>query len=147
MLHLYNEGIIPKILGEEKNEKLKNYYQECSSAIEEFQKKMDQYELTNAFNRVQILLNSSNKLISDLTPWKLAKKGDRTLLCATLNYLSNGIKIIAFLLNFIIPKTSEMIYEVFNLELKNLNWDNLLNFNSLNNIKTKALDKHLYKSL
>ena len=65
MLHLYNDGIIPKF---ERNEKLENYYQECKFSVEEFQKKMDQYELTNAFFCIQNLLNSSNKLITDLAP-------------------------------------------------------------------------------
>jgi len=65
MLHLYNEGIIPEF---KKNEKLEKYYLDCKLSVEEFQKKMDQYELVNAFSHIQNLLDSSNKLINDLVP-------------------------------------------------------------------------------
>src|SRR5271154_4665748 len=95
MLHLYNQGVVPEIseYPSELNEKLKNYSQQCDLVVEEFQKKMDRYELTEAFSQTQTLLENSNKLISDLTPWKLFKKGDRELLNSTHNYLVNGIKI------------------------------------------------------
>jgi len=118
MLHLYNNGIIPKF---EKNEKLTNYYQKCKLSVEEFQKKMDQYELTNAFSHVQSLLNASNKLITVLAPWELAQEGKINLLHSTLNSLANGIKILAFLLNSIMPETSEAIFKVFNIEKEILN--------------------------
>ena len=74
---------------------------------------MNQYELTSAFSQIQNLLTESNKLISDLAPWELAKKGNTSLVNYTLNYLANGIKIIAFLLNPIIPETSQKIFAIF----------------------------------
>jgi methionyl-tRNA synthetase len=123
MLHLYNGGVVPEIpeYPLELNEKLKNYYQQCDLAVKEFQKKMNRYELTEAFSQIQNLLEASNKLISDLTPWKLFEKGDTALLNSTLNYLVNGIKIAAFLLNPIIPETSQQILGKFNLEYHQLN--------------------------
>lgn len=154
MLILYNEGIIPaneKLTQENikivKKEKLENYYHKCESTVKDFQKKMDKYELTNAFWEIENLLNESNKLIAELTPWELAKKGEKLLLNWTLNYLSNGIKIVAFLLNCIIPETSEKIWKTFNIDNEKLNWDNLLDFNFLNSIKIKTLGKHLYEPL
>ena len=144
MIYLYNNGIIPEF---EKNEKLENYHHECELTVEEFQKKMDQYELTNAFFHIQNLLVSSNKLITDLAPWELAKKGEITLLHSTLNYLSNGIKIIAFLLNCIMPETSEKILETFNIDSGKINWDNCLDFNFLNGVKIKKLERHLYEAI
>src|SRR3954471_14633632 len=108
MLHLYNEGIVPEIKPDNsKNEKLEEYQKKCKLVVKEFQTKMNQYQLTNAFSQIQNLLNESNKLISDLAPWELAKKGDISLLHYTLNYLVNGIKILAFLLSSISPKTSQ----------------------------------------
>jgi methionyl-tRNA synthetase len=67
MLCLYNQDVIP-VARETKNEKLKNYYQQCDLAVKEFQKKMDRYELTEAFLQIQTLLGFSNKLISDSAP-------------------------------------------------------------------------------
>jgi methionyl-tRNA synthetase len=68
MLHLYNNGIIPKITEKIDNERLGIYYHKCDLTVKEFQKKMDQYELTNAFSQIENLLNESNKLIQDLAP-------------------------------------------------------------------------------
>src|SRR5436190_9567329 len=55
MLILYNRGVIPEA-GETKNEKLNSYYQRCNLVVKEFQKKMNRYELTEAFSQIQILL-------------------------------------------------------------------------------------------
>jgi len=147
MLYLYNQGAIPELKGKIENEKLKNYYHKCDFAVEEFQKRMDRYELTNAFSQIQLLLSESNKLIPDLAPWELAKKGDINLLHSTLNYLANGIKIIAFLLNSITPETSKMVFQTFNINQEKLNWDNLLDFSFLNKVRVKKLAKHLYTAL
>jgi len=147
MLHLYNNGIIPEINEDFNNEKIKKYYDESSLTIKFFQEKMDKYELTNAFSQIQFLLIKSNKLIQESSPWELAKKGDDLLLNLTLNHLCNRIKIIAFLLNCIIPDTSKKILETFNIKLEELNWDNLLDFSVLNRIKVKLLEKHLYEPI
>ncbi|CAJ0826510.1 11662_t:CDS:10 [Entrophospora sp. SA101] len=136
MLVLYNNGIVPKFTKENKNEKLENYYQKCSLSVREFQEKMNQYKLTKAFEQIQLLINE-----------KLAKKGDIVLLQATLNYLSNGIKIIAFLLNCFIPETSEKIFQIFNFSPEELNDNNLLEFAYLNEFKVNSLTKHLYTAL
>jgi methionyl-tRNA synthetase len=108
---------------------------------------MNQYRLTNAFFHIQNLLDSSNKLIADLAPWELAKKGDIVLLHPTLNFLCNGIKILSFLLNCIIPETSQKIYKVFNVDQKKLDWSNCLDFSSLSNVKVEKLNRHLYESI
>ncbi|CAI2162594.1 17848_t:CDS:2, partial [Funneliformis geosporum] len=68
MLQLYREGIIPSLEKEPKNEKLTEYKKKCEFTVKEFQKKMDQYELTNAFSQIKTLLDETNKLISDLAP-------------------------------------------------------------------------------
>jgi len=68
MLQLYREGIIPLLEKELKNEKLEEYKKKCEFIVKEFQEKMNNYELTNAFSQIQTLLDETNKLISDLAP-------------------------------------------------------------------------------
>ena len=68
MLQLYREGVIPPLEKELKKEKLEEYKKKCEFVIKEFQEKMDNYELTNAFSQIQVLLDETNKLISDLAP-------------------------------------------------------------------------------
>ncbi|CFW93196.1 Methionine--tRNA ligase [endosymbiont DhMRE of Dentiscutata heterogama] len=163
MIHLYNGGIVPENnyswkkeqpKEETERKRLEEYQKKCNLAVAEFQKKMNQYELTEAFSQIQNLLNESNKLISDLAPWELAKKGDILLLNLTLNYLTNGIKIASFLLAPLAPETSKKILEIFNINHQQLNWDNCLDFASVNGIKVKLLEtkgsakqKHLYEPL
>lgn len=153
MIHLYNKGIIPntndnfsKELSEKetKFEKLEEYKKKCELAVKEFQEKMKQYELTKAFSQIQNLLDESNKLISELAPWELFKKDEINILNYTLNYLSNGIKIIAFLINSIAPTTSKNILETFNINDATINWDNCLSFEILNGLEIKVLEKHLF---
>lgn len=145
MIFLYNNGVIPPFSLVVKNEKLENYYLKCKFTLKEFQKKMDNYEITEAFSQIQTFLDTSNKLIQDLSPWELAKKNNNLLLNQALNYLVNGIKIIAFLLNCFAPETSKAIFETFNINEAKLNWNNCLNFNFLDENEVKLLKEHLYK--
>ena len=108
---------------------------------------MNEYKLTEAFWQIEHLIKESNKLIIDLAPWELAKKNEIHLLLSTLNYITNGIKVIAFLLKPFIPETSLNILEAFNIEHTQLNWDNLHDFSFLNHKETKPLNKHLYPNL
>ncbi|CAG8640065.1 2124_t:CDS:2 [Racocetra fulgida] len=138
MLQLYNERIIPEFNGSVNNQELNNYYYYCDFSYQEFRKKMDNYELTKAFQQVQELINESNKLITTLAPWQLYQDKNVNLLHPTLNYLVNGIKIISFLLAFFLPETSDNIYQIFNWEKEKITWDNLLDFNRIIRIRGLA---------
>jgi methionyl-tRNA synthetase len=84
----------------------------------------------------------SNKLIQKLEPWQLFKEKRIELLNITLNYLTNGIKVITFLLNPIAPESSQIIFEYLNLEYKECNWKNIQDFDQVK--KTKTLEKPLF---
>ena len=77
---------------------------------------MSNYDLTRAFKEVQNLVEKTNKLITILTPWNLYKNQQDFLLKQALNYLANGLKIIAFSLSFFLPRTSKFIYKSLNIE-------------------------------
>jgi len=142
MVHLYNGGIIPEF---NSDKSLENYHHECLYLVKEFQVKMDKYKLTDAFCQIKNFLDSSNKMISDLVPWKLFQEKKYIFLNQVLNHLVNRIKIISFLLNSIIPNTSKEIYKVFNINSDEINWDNCLNFSFLSKVKIKKVEKHLYE--
>jgi methionyl-tRNA synthetase len=67
MLELYCDNIIPEFEKSE-NVKLSEYYQNCFSAVKEYQNLMDSYQLTKAFWEIQKLLDLSNKIIHELEP-------------------------------------------------------------------------------
>jgi methionyl-tRNA synthetase len=121
MIELYNDSFVPEFTTKTEDPYLKEYYQTCLLIVEEYQKLMDNYQLTAAFQKIQTLLNLSNKLIQKLEPWKLFKEKKKESLNTTLNYLINGIKIIAFLLSPITPKSSQIIFDYLNLENKDCN--------------------------
>lgn len=144
MIELYNNGTV-LTFKETENFYLKEYYQTLLSTINEYQKLMDNYQLTASFQKIQILLDLSNKLIQKLEPWELFKKKKIDLLNATLNYLINGIKIIAFLLNPTSPESSQVIFEHLNLKPEVCDWENIQDFNQVKKIKT--LESPLFASL
>ncbi|WNE41221.1 MAG: Methionine--tRNA ligase [Mycoplasmataceae bacterium] len=153
MIHLYNKGVISAVnfkdisgnlSKKELSQKLEEYKKKCELSVREFQDKMNGYEFTKAFSQIQNLLNESNKLITELTPWELFKKGEIDLLNYALNYLANGIKIIAFSLNCIAPETSKKILETFIINDKMIDWSNCLDFKFLNGFEVKVLEKHLF---
>src|SRR3954468_6258638 len=67
MVELYNKGIVPAF-EEVENLCLKEYHQTLLSTINEYQKLMDNYQLTAAFQKTKNLLDLSNKLIQKLEP-------------------------------------------------------------------------------
>src|SRR4051812_47618179 len=67
MIELYNNGIV-LAFKETENFYLKEYYQTLLSTINEHQRLMDNYRLTTAFQKIQTLLDLSNKLIQKLEP-------------------------------------------------------------------------------
>jgi len=67
MLELYNNSVIPKFKTSE-NIELNEYYQNCLLTIKEYQKKFDNYQLTQAYQEIIHLLDSSNKLIQKIEP-------------------------------------------------------------------------------
>ncbi|KLL04027.1 MAG: methionyl-tRNA synthetase [Mycoplasmataceae bacterium CE_OT135] len=143
MVELYNDGIVPTF-AETENIHLKNYYQICLTIIKDYQQKMNNYQLTGAFQEIEKLLNASNKLIQKLEPWNLFKKKETELLNLTLNYLVNGARIIAFLLTPIAPDSSQIIFEYLNLKCSDWNWENVKDFKKTTKEKIKPLKKPLF---
>ena len=67
MIELYNNGTV-LTFKETENFFLKEYYQTLLSTINEYQKLMDNYQLTAGFQKTRVLLDLSNKLIQKLEP-------------------------------------------------------------------------------
>ena len=63
------------------------------------------------------------------------------------NYLTNGIKIIIFLLTPIAPESSQIIFEYLNLEYSDFNWENVKDFKPIVGKKIKPLKNSLFAPL
>jgi methionyl-tRNA synthetase len=99
---------------------------------------MNDYELTKGFQQIQELIKKSNKLIDNLTPWKLWKENENLVLQQILSYLANGVKIIAFLLDCFLPETSTKICQSLNIKKNKSTWKKILDFSQLNDRKISA---------
>ncbi len=115
-----------------------------SKLVKEIQKRED--EITNLMEKAEIrdslrkicqLSDLGNKLFQEAEPWK--NKETTKGLLKTLVYL---IKDLAILLSPFIPESSDKIFSFFNL--KNQNWSNLLEFDSINSIDNLS---YLFKKL
>lgn len=170
MIKLYNGGIVPSFkeawLGADstvqlntseldksstskdssfsQNPHLKKYHHFCLEIIDNYQNKMDNYQLSGAFQEIEKLVNISNKLIQELEPWKLFKEKHFHLLNMTLNCLINGIKIAVFLLFPVAPESSQVIFEYLSLKNMTLNWQNIKDFECISGIELTGSEKIIF---
>lgn len=144
MLEMYNNNEIP-IITEIENSFLLNYREENKKNVQKYRESMDNYQITFAFNEIQNIIANSNKLISNIEPWKLFSERKIDLLNKTLIEAIHGIEIIGFLLNPITPETSNKIFSHLNIDIKKVNFDNLLFFDRISGKKLKKIFIHLFR--
>jgi methionyl-tRNA synthetase len=144
MLEIYNNNEIP-IITKIENSFLVSHQEENKKNVQKYKNSMDDYQITSAFNEIQNMITNSNKLISNIKPWKLFSERKIDLLNETLMEVIHSIEIIGFLLYPITPETSSKIFSHLKINIKEVNFDNLL---FLNRISGKKLEKnfiHLFK--
>ena len=111
---------------------------------------MNNYQLTEAFEEIELLLKASNQLIEQIKPWNLFKEtGDfskKKLLSQTLNYLANGIRIIVSLLSPFAPESSQIIFDYLNLPRLD-HWVNLSDFHLVSKRQINSRLKPLFSPL
>jgi len=116
-----------------------NLLNKISDNINSLRSYIDNQELSSYTNFIVDRLFDANKYFNDQEPWK--KKSDIMRL-NTIVYVSlEIIRKISILLNPIIPETSLKVLEVFNLKLKDINFESIINHESLkSNSKIKKID-------
>ncbi len=103
----------------------------ANKLLDNVDKKMDEYKISEALDEIFELLRRSNKYIDETCPWVLAKDENKADRLKTVLYnLLESIRISAILLKPFIPETSERIFKMLNT--KNTGFDTL-SFGKLEN--------------
>ena len=86
-----------------------------SSAVQTYMEKMDTLRVAEATEQIMIIARRSNKYIDDTCPWVLAKSDEGKESLKTVLYnLIEAIRIIAVMLQNIMPDTAQKIAEQIN---------------------------------
>lgn len=129
-----------------KNDNDKILRTHIEKTIVEYQKEMDQYNVSGAITYVFDLISSANKYIDIKKPWNLFKENEILSLKTTLNNLTQVLRVSAYLLSPILIDASEIICDQLNINFRQLSFSNLTKFNSVDNLEIND-KKNLFNRL
>ena len=123
MINKYYGGIIPKYV-EDKNEQDSDLEKVTINQKAEFEKRMDELELSNSLGEIWTIISRCNKYIDETTPWILAKEENKEKLDSVMYHLVQSIRFIAVLLQPFMPETADNIFKQLGLDKPELkSWE------------------------
>lgn len=127
MIFKYNNGTIIK---SNKSTEFDQILIDMSISVKNtVEAKIDKLDFSNALEEIWKLIRRTNKYIDETTPWILARdESNKELLDNVLYNLSESIRIISTLINPFLPHTSKKIFDAFNVDEENRQWDTSTNF-------------------
>lgn len=109
MVNIYSKGIIYKKEGNEGSLDV-DLINTVKGAIEEYEKYMEGYELSQALTSVWNIVSRANRYVEESSPWVLNKEKKIDRLHNVLYNLVETIRIISVLIEPFMPKTAEDIW-------------------------------------
>lgn len=116
MIEKYHGGIISKTGSEGPYDT--DLVALAEQTVKDYEAYMESYELNKALKAVWQLISRTNKYIDETMPWILAKKqneGDEARLHAVMYHLAEALRIIAVLVDPVIPTGAPKIWEQLGL--------------------------------
>lgn len=116
MVNKYCNGQIPKY-----NSYVTDFDSDLSTTVANvigrYHKQMDMMKFSDALDTVWSLIARANKYIDETEPWNLAKDEERRAeLESVMVHLAESLRIIALLIQPVMPETSKSIFEQLGLE-------------------------------
>ena len=144
MINKYQNGLIAKCDKKiQLDVELKN---EFELRYNQFIKFMDGYKIGDAINELMQMLKRLNKYIDETEPWILAKDEDKKdLLKDVLYNLSEYIIKTSYLLYPFIPYTVDSIFDQFNVNINDIKFDNIINYELNDQIKVTENKINLFE--
>ena len=134
MINKYDNGIIHDTDIELEFDS--DLFNEFKLRYKSFIQYMENYKIGDAINELIIILKRINKYIDETEPWVIAKNEDKKEELKDILYnLSNYIIKTSYLLYPFIPQTVELIFSQFNINIKDINFDNIIDYNIKYNTK------------
>jgi methionyl-tRNA synthetase len=126
LMHKYYEGIVPisspLSFDNPKNEEHLLFFEDnVTLHIRESQKKLSEYKFRDALISIMEIARFGNKYLAESEPWKLYKENpDNPKIAEILVESLNIAAIIASNIKIFLPKTSEKIFNMLNIDDQNL---------------------------
>lgn len=135
MINKYNDGIIPNYKGTI-NPVDKDLEQEIEKTVIENAELVNNFEFSNAIQRIWDLISRVNKYIDETTPWSLAKdESKKDELDSVMNHLASSIKAIAILIKPFMKDTSDNILRQLGLGDNDYTFADLEEYNNFDGVK------------
>ena len=94
--------------------------------IDEFEKNMETYAISNSLASIWKLIARTNKYIDETAPWLLAKEENKEKLKSVMYHLAENLRKIAILLKPVMPETAQKMFEQLGILSENLKtWESL----------------------
>jgi methionyl-tRNA synthetase len=102
----------------------------CEEAVKKAEEFYDSMYFSDALNEIWNFVRRANKYIDEVEPWKLFKEGDKQdVLAGCLYNLAESLRIIAILINPVMPNTLKSIYFQLNIKDENIKtWESVKEF-------------------
>jgi methionyl-tRNA synthetase len=109
MIHRYCDGRIPET-GGSADEKDRALSATVASAVDAVKKHFDAFQISLALQATWGVISAINQYLVEREPWALAKKPDqRPTLDRTLYYAADAVRVIAALIEPVMPETTKRI--------------------------------------
>ncbi|MCL2096475.1 MAG: methionine--tRNA ligase, partial [Oscillospiraceae bacterium] len=134
MTEKYFDSVIPSPVEKEKEENFDSDLKEVIiNGVGDYAALMNEYKISDAIDRIRMILFRANKYIDETEPWVLAKDMEnqekKERLGTVLYNLLESIRIAAILLSPVIPGTTEKIFAQINT--RTIDFESAFNFGGL----------------
>jgi len=110
MIHRYRDGTVPESLMSDRSQLDVQLQRNLHNTIELVLRDFEQFQITMALQSVWELIRAVNKYSVEREPWALAKHADkRATLDATLYHSADALRVIAALIEPVMPQATERI--------------------------------------
>ena len=134
MIIKYFDGIIPEFK-ETKDETSLDLYTSINNVIKDFDIKMKDLHITEAYNSLFNVLDKANKYIEVKTPWVLAKEGRIDELKEVMSYLAYAIYVSSILLKPVLVNKADEALASLGLSKDSVDYNTISNPSILNGLK------------
>ena len=143
MVNKYFDGNVPSYNGHQ-NEVDEEIEEFAKQTIEDFESKMNEFEISDALKTIWKLISRTNKYIDETAPWALAKnEEDKEKLASVMYHLIANLIQIAIMIRPFMEETSDKMLNQIGIS-KPVSWSDLDNYKELNNIKVIEKGEPLY---
>lgn len=131
MINKYFAGSVPREISQKNavDDELEEF---TMQEMNEFEKNMEQFFISNALSNVWKIISRTNKYIDETAPWMLAKEENKAKLESCMFHLVETLRKIAILLKPFMPETAEKMFSQLGIKSEDLKtWDSLEIYDNL----------------